>query len=327
MPLLSFLLHYLNSQGLSEEHLGSAMGFPKTWAAKITLQELTQVLPKIFREAQGFTRDEFLGLHAGEQFHFCLAGLGGLVATHAPTPWQALADVAELVPSFGVLTIEQKSVGSYTKISATCPTFWSPSNCTQLLDIFFSATLSALRHLSGPKLMPRSLHLSRPAPKSAEAYIRIFGDVSSFGQEKSAILFKTSDLECDSLLYEAHLYEQLRFSAVIALGSGESDFELLQSIRKGIRGGAFSLAEIASKLDRSTRSVQRGLQREGTNFRSLLSETRADLAVEMLRDTELPINILATRLNYSNGKALSRAVKKATGLPPRALRRNGLDDD
>lgn len=319
-PFLSFILHYLNTQGLSEESIASALKLEENWATKIQSQELSVLLPKIFLLAQSFTQDEYLGLHAGEQFHFCLAGLGGLVATHAPTPHQALVDIAELVPDTGVLSVELMSGEETTQIGVRCPSHWPLPNCAQLLDTFFSGITSALRHLAGPKLMPNKLLLLRPAPFSKEAYHRLYGDVVLFGQEQSLISFRTSDLEVKSKLYQAGLYEQLRFSAELSSTSEANERRTINEIKNTIRSGAFSLESVAKHLNRPQRSVQRSLHSCGTNFRQLLSETRAELAIEMLRDTDRSVNSIASSLQYTHGRALSRAVKNATGLTPAALR-------
>lgn len=56
---------------------------------------------------------------------------------------------------------------------------------------------------------------------------------------------------------------------------------------------------------------------------ALLSNLRMAQARELLRHTDYPLKVVAERLGYAHAFAFSTAFKRATGLSPRAFRREG----
>jgi AraC-like DNA-binding protein len=73
-------------------------------------------------------------------------------------------------------------------------------------------------------------------------------------------------------------------------------------------------------MDTSIRSLQRKLNREGTDFRTLVNAARAGRADELLQHTDVSITRIAAELGYSTPANFSRAFRNATGLNPGALR-------
>jgi AraC-like DNA-binding protein len=76
--------------------------------------------------------------------------------------------------------------------------------------------------------------------------------------------------------------------------------------------------DIARRLHISVRTLKRQLEREGTNFRSLLAETRESMAEELLRTERLSIDQIADRLGYSEASSFVHAFTRWKGTPPRA---------
>jgi AraC-like DNA-binding protein len=59
----------------------------------------------------------------------------------------------------------------------------------------------------------------------------------------------------------------------------------------------------------------------GKSPRAWVTDTRLNLVCRLLTDTDLPIAELAYRSGYADQSALTRAMRKATGLTPAAYRR------
>ncbi|MFC4375093.1 AraC family transcriptional regulator ligand-binding domain-containing protein [Nocardia halotolerans] len=83
-----------------------------------------------------------------------------------------------------------------------------------------------------------------------------------------------------------------------------------------------TLAAVAQRLMMSPRSVQRRLAEHGTTWREEVRTARQDRALELLRDTDLPLETVAARLGYSDARALRRSVNRWLGHPPHALRQS-----
>lgn len=86
--------------------------------------------------------------------------------------------------------------------------------------------------------------------------------------------------------------------------------------------GVLTVESIARELDVSCRTFQRRLCEQDLTFRSMQAEVRLELAVELLRRTEMPVQEIARQLGHSKPGAFARAFTRWTGLSPRAYRRS-----
>ena len=71
----------------------------------------------------------------------------------------------------------------------------------------------------------------------------------------------------------------------------------------------------------SVRTLQRRLAEEDCVFSELVDEVRAELAVEMLRNTEASLGEIAGETGYSAQTNFIRAFKRWTGKAPTEFRR------
>ncbi|WP_328354241.1 AraC family transcriptional regulator [Mycobacterium sp. NBC_00419] len=76
-----------------------------------------------------------------------------------------------------------------------------------------------------------------------------------------------------------------------------------------------SMADVATELCITERTLHRKLTAEGTSFRALLDEVRVTLAAELL-DSGFTVEETARRLGYSETSAFTRAHIRWTGEPP-----------
>lgn len=95
---------------------------------------------------------------------------------------------------------------------------------------------------------------------------------------------------------------------------------VLEQIRAQVLTGSVSIDSAAQSMDTSVRTLQRELNRAGTDFRSLANVMRYQRAVELLRHTNGSITRVSAELGYSSPANFARAFRKAAGHPPRDLR-------
>lgn len=81
-----------------------------------------------------------------------------------------------------------------------------------------------------------------------------------------------------------------------------------------------TIDQFSAEMGMSTKKLQRLLSEEGTSFSKALNEYRANQATELLGQTGLPLNIIASKLGYSSGEAFNTACKRWYKLSPRNLR-------
>jgi AraC-like DNA-binding protein len=82
-----------------------------------------------------------------------------------------------------------------------------------------------------------------------------------------------------------------------------------------------SMQTVAQELHVDTRTLRRHLESEGTSFRALVTEVRETLALELLANTGLTVDEVATRLGYAETASFTHAFKRWRGMPPSHARR------
>jgi len=90
---------------------------------------------------------------------------------------------------------------------------------------------------------------------------------------------------------------------------------------------ALPVSQIAAALGYSERSFRRHLERSGTSFRELANEIREQKARNLIANTSLPIQTIATRLGFDTPSNFSRSFKRWTGKSPTEFRLGRNRDD
>lgn len=96
--------------------------------------------------------------------------------------------------------------------------------------------------------------------------------------------------------------------------------------RKLHEGELLSLPDVASTMAMSERKLQRLLREEGVRYKDLLDDVRGRIARHLLANDNLPVGRVAEQLGFESLSAFSRAVRRWSGMTPRALRQSTRDD-
>jgi AraC-like DNA-binding protein len=95
---------------------------------------------------------------------------------------------------------------------------------------------------------------------------------------------------------------------------------VVEQIRAQVITGSVSIDSAAKSMDTSVRTLQRELNRAGTDFRSMASAARLQRATELLRHTNGSITRVSAEMGYSSPANFARAFRKAAGRGPREFR-------
>jgi AraC-like DNA-binding protein len=95
---------------------------------------------------------------------------------------------------------------------------------------------------------------------------------------------------------------------------------VVEQIRTQVLAGDVSIDDAAQSMNTSIRTLQRELNRAGTDFRSLANAARLQRATELLRHTNGSITRVSAEMGYSSPANFARAFRKATGHGPRDFR-------
>jgi AraC-like DNA-binding protein len=116
----------------------------------------------------------------------------------------------------------------------------------------------------------------------------------------------------------------LESSAVLGIPENLEGLVQLQ-IEALLPEGALHIDTVADSLAMSRRSLQRRLARRGFSYSDLLSDTRANMAVRRLRNSNESIAEIAFTLGYGDASNFTRAFRHKTGSTPSQFRRYTLE--
>jgi len=162
-----------------------------------------------------------------------------------------------------------------------------------------------------------------PEPVELGDHYGAFRCSLKFNQPTARITFKSSDarrpftdanrdlaLRTDSFLDE--ILSELDESDLVS--------RVKRVIIDALPSGAPAEEDVARQVFISSRTLQRRLAEEGTNYRTLLLEVRRELARRYIADKDMPLAEISYMLGFSDASSFSRAFKRWTGEPPALYR-------
>ena len=172
---------------------------------------------------------------------------------------------------------------------------------------------------------PLAMHFMHDEPSYRAEYERIFKSPVVFGSPWNAMKFDAGFLSLPLPpvngyvfgLVSAHAEALLEKLQAAKTARGQAESLLLPILHKG----DVSMDTIAGKMGLGRQTLLRRLKAEGTTFETLLDELRHRMALDYLRANKVSINEIAYLVGFSDSTAFSRALKRWTGVSPRALRR------
>ena len=204
--------------------------------------------------------------------------------------------------------------------------FRSPSESVrQDVEFSLAAFLQTIRVGLGESIFPLKTRISHPCVEPIARYQKTFGPDVSFEQEKNCIIFSADVLEMPLNESDPVLLDILKNQADVMLQEWQDTESFVGQARLHI---ATSLEEenagaetVANRLHITTRTLNRQLQREGTNYQRLREEVIVELAMQSLAESDASVTAIGGKLGYSESSAFVRAFKRMTGTTPVAYRK------
>lgn len=182
--------------------------------------------------------------------------------------------------------------------------------------------LSLCRSFLPPTWQPQRMELDLPRPPRPGLFEETFGCPIAFDAPTVAVYLHPDELEARSRRRPALItiddLVRARIDSTKLTGLREL---LAEQIWSQVLSGKVSIESAARAMDTSVRTLQRELNREGTDFRTLTSIVRGRRAIELLRGSDASVTDISTAFGYSAPAHFARSFRKATGLSPREYRR------
>jgi len=209
-----------------------------------------------------------------------------------------------------------------------------------LVEALFISIMDVSKFLFGPTLVQTGRCLvSYPAPSYVNQYFSFFVGPESNGDEvpiqrlTDMITFNTpfNQIRFD----KQHLMLPMVLANTVARRLAEQECEeqlkavddtdsIVSKVTHLLQNDSETIASmecVADSLHMTTRTLRRQLQAFGTSFQDLLAETRKKRALDLLQNTDKPVDEIAYELGYSDPSNFGRAFRKWTGTSPSGVRK------
>jgi AraC-like DNA-binding protein len=257
------------------------------------------------------------------------AGLAGVTAAQAPTVREAARCLIRFEALYGSnyrgqSSFHEDAQGAWLRFYSI-----SPYNTYNrfVVDSIIAGWLQQLSSVSPAPLRAERIEIEFEAPDYRADYETLGDCPIQFGCEHNQLRLSLSSLaqrnpeHCPSTwrhllqLCERELEQLTRTRSL-----RERIIQLLGPLLNG--GREPDLEEVAARLKLPTWTLRRKLAEEGTQFRAILNDTRRDLAMTYIRDTELAFGEIAYLLGFASAEAFQRAFKRWNGQTPGEFRRS-----
>lgn len=219
-------------------------------------------------------------------------------------------------PAFTFEVVDQ---GQYTAIRLTSHIPFEPIY-RMMCDIFVGIFATLARFLTGnPGLDAKEVHLNHPEPAYSAAYRELLRCPVLFDQPRTEFIISTDLLLTPLAMADqatAAMAESQCEEILARMGPKEGIVAKVRRILLSHPGTFPPVDDVASRLATSTRTLSRSLQDVGTSYQRILDEVRKEMAIEYLRNSNLPIEEIAALIGYSDPSNFRKAFRRWTQHSP-----------
>jgi AraC-like DNA-binding protein len=201
-----------------------------------------------------------------------------------------------------------------------------------IADASLYAFLHFFEEWTGRAVTPKAVFVRHTRPGDVREYER-FGCPVHFDHPVDAIVFDRDVCTVPLLTAQpevAAYLETVANASISELDAGAPDLDLrtrvASSMRAALEEGHTEIELVARSMGMSARSLQRALAAEELSYRKVLDEVRWAVAAPLVAATDLPLEQIAERAGYADGKAFRRAFRRWSGMAPIAARRGTKRD-
>jgi len=268
---------------------------------------------------------ETFGLQMAESRRLSDFGALSLLITHQPTLREVLRTLGEyrlLVNE--ALTIHVEETDS-TVVVREDLMVTGPRGARQAYELAVGVMVRICKSLLGQRWRPSSVNFTHSAPRDLSVHTRIFGRELAFNSDFNGVVCALADLDyanpaADPVLagYARTFVQTLRRS-----DQGSVVGEVQRAIHLLLPSGQATIERVAESSGLSARTLQRRLDDQGADFRSILDDVRSDLALRFVANEAYSLTRVAQLLGYSQSSTFTRWFHAKFGLAPSQWRRSG----
>ena len=287
-------------------------------------------IPRFMRlghTAMQLTGNPGLGLDMGRLRKAGHLGLVGVTSAQAPTVREAARALIRYEPLYatnyrGASKFHEDAEGAWLRFYSI-----SPYNSYNrfVVDTVLASWITQLSAVAACLLVPAAVHIEFERPDYAARYEAFFAKPVEFGAEHNQLRLDKATLARRNPEHCPGTWRQLLEFCETELEQRTRTRNLRERVAQllgpMLKGQEPDLQQIASRLQLPPWTLRRKLEEEGTSYRAILNDTRRDLAMAYIRDTESAFGEIAWLLGFSSAEAFQRAFKRWSGQTPGVYRR------
>ncbi len=177
----------------------------------------------------------------------------------------------------------------------------------------------------GNQWNPSRVTVAHPAPPDQSYFYSLFRCPVDFGAEENSlhIDLKQADKRLTGASKQlAQLHDHIVVKYLAHLSRKDIVNRVKAAILDGLGEGAATESSIAQTVNTSIRNLNRKLNNEGTSYKTLLVETRRELAEQYINDSTLTLTEISFLLGFSEVSSFSRAYRRWEGQSPSEARKS-----
>lgn len=278
-----------------------------------------EAMLSLFAAAGRASGDRLLGLKVGLAMSPSDYGIWMDYSLAAPTLRQAIARLSEGINlhQSGPSVSLRESTGHPIVVYAM-PAFHRIDK-RQHSDHVVPTMLQVLRAYLGAEWLPEWVAVDYPRDANLPERTDLMPVAWRFGAEGIAMPIPRSQLDTPRPLPPgglARLPSRPDLKALMRAGQPSLEATVRAMIALDLIDGKVGIDNVARRLKRSVRSLQRDLGVAGTHYSALLEEVRCHRATELLAHPGASIADVAFALGYGDPANFTRAYRKWMGSPP-----------
>jgi AraC-like DNA-binding protein len=314
------LVNYLSAQGIARAQLLNAINMSEEQLRQSGQLIATPVYDTLFELGETQLHNPMLGFEFGQHIEPDRWGVLGYIAYTASSLAEALGSQRKyqsLAGNLGTPTTEPQGEQLLLR--------WIPSYpCSHhTAEEILTGWIALARKLAIEPTPVDAVYFSHHCQGAQDKYQQYFNCELQFGHDFNGILINKAvlDIPLGKSNREIHLrlceHAEQQISKLVEQLPIET---ITQFISNQLPLGVPDIADAASSLHMSVRTLQRKLAEHELSFSGLVDSIRQDLAVRYLTDTDTKIIYISQMLGFSEQSAFQRAFKRWTGQTPKQFR-------
>jgi len=221
------------------------------------------------------------------------------------------------------LEFEENNQQGCLKFINKFPNCYNISDMERTLAIAVNRTTKAI----GIGNMVHAVHFQHSKPAYAKKYQELFNCKVLFDQPCCEVIFDSRMLTLKPKRRNPHMRAAtLSYANQIMsrLFKRSISHKVKRLIEKHIGDGTFDAEQASNQLNMSRQTLYRKLKNDGASYSELVDQVRQDKAFYMLKQSSMPLTVIAYDLGFSELSAFTRAFKRWTGKNPAEYRKQLL---